>query len=62
MNAIAAITDNETNIAIRAKDVSTSYITVTVLMGIILGALTIVVIPLALLIAGLAIWLRRRHL
>lgn len=62
MNTIAALTDNESNIYIRAKDVSTPLITVSALTGIIYGAVTVIVIPLILLIAGLVIWLRRRHL
>ena len=62
MNSIAAITDNEANIYIRAKDVSTQYITITAMWVLIYGAVTVIVIPLALLIAGLVVWLRRRHL
>ena len=62
MNTIAALTDNASNIYIRAKDVSTPLITVSALTGIIYGAVTVIVIPLILLIAGLVIWLRRRHL
>ncbi|MBQ8525861.1 MAG: GldG family protein [Clostridia bacterium] len=62
MNTIASLTDNDANIFIRAKDISTPMITVTALMGIIYGAVTVIIIPLALLIAGLVIWLRRRHL
>ena len=62
MNTIASLTDNDANIFIRAKDISTPMITVTALMGIIYGAVTVIIIPLALLIAGLVIWLRSRHL
>lgn len=62
MNTVASLTDNDTNIIIRAKDVSTPIISVTVLMGLVYGAITVIVIPLALLITGLVIWLRRRHL
>ena len=62
MNSIAAITDNEANIYIRAKDVSTQYITITAMWVLIYGAVTVIIIPLALLIAGLVVWLRRRHL
>ncbi len=62
MNTIASITDNETNIYIRAKDVSTPYITISALWGLVFGALTVIVIPLAFLITGLVIWMRRRHL
>lgn len=62
LNTVASLCDNDTNIYIRDKDVSTPYITITALWGIIFGALTVIVIPLALLISGLVIWLRRRHL
>lgn len=62
MNSVAYLIDNESNIYIRAKDVSTPMITVSALMGIIYGVVTVFVIPLVLLIAGLVIWLRRRHL
>ncbi len=62
MNTIASLTDNQTNIYIRAKDVSTPYIAISALWGLIFGALTVIVIPLAFLITGLVVWMRRRHL
>ena len=62
LNSVASLCDNDTNIYIRDKDVSTPYITITALWGIIFGVLTVIVIQLVLLISGLIIWLRRRHL
>ncbi len=61
-NTIAAICENNNNIYIRPKDISTPYITISALWVYIFGFITVVVIPLSLLIAGLVIWLRRRHL
>lgn len=62
LNTIASITDNDSNIYIRAKDVSTPFITISALMVLAYGALTVIIIPLVLLISGLVIWMRRRHL
>ncbi len=62
LNSIASITDNDTNIYIRAKDVSTPFITISALWVLIYGAVTVIIIPLVFLIAGLVIWMRRRHL
>lgn len=62
MNTVAYLCDNEANIMIRAKDISTPMITVSALMGIIYGVVTVIIIPLILIIAGIVVWLRRRHL
>ena len=62
MNTIAYLTDNQTNIYIRAKDVSTPYITISAMWGLIFGAITVIIIPLVFLVIGLVIWMRRRHL
>ena len=61
-NTVASLCDNDANIYIRDKNISTPYITISALWGLIFGFVTIIVIPLSFLIAGLVIWLRRRHL
>ncbi len=62
LNTIAALSENDSSIYIRAKDVSTQFMTISALWALIFAGVTVVVIPLALIIAGIVIWLRRRHL
>lgn len=61
-NTVASLCDNDANIYIRDKNISTPYITISYLWVLILGFVTVVIIPLSFLLAGLVIWLKRRHL
>lgn len=62
LNTIASLSDNDSSIYIRAKDVSTQFMTISALWALIFAGITVIVIPLALIIAGIVVWLRRRHL
>lgn len=64
LNVIASVTNNEKsmNVHIPYKDVSTPVVNMTFMEVCIYAGITIILIPVGLLIAGLVIWLRRRHL
>lgn len=58
MNSITWNLDETENISIPAKNLTITYNTVT--NGMLWGSLYIVVVPIALVIAGFVIWFRRR--
>ena len=64
LNVIASVTNNERNMNVHIpyKDVSTPVVNMTFMEVCIYAAITILLIPIVLLIAGLVVWLRRRHL
>jgi ABC-2 type transport system permease protein len=61
-NVIQYFAGNESNIYIRAKNITPPFITLSEFQGYFYGALTIIIIPLAIIIYGLIVWMRRRHL
>ncbi len=61
-NIISYMSGDESGIYIRPKDISTNYVAMPLSSGIIYTALTVIAIPLILIIAGIVIWIRRRHL
>jgi len=61
-NAISYMTDGGESIYIRPKDISPQYLLIPANMAVILSIVVVVVIPLLMLIAGLVIWNKRRHL
>ena len=61
-NIISNMSGNDKGVYIRAKEITSSNIAMPALTGIIYAALTVLVIPLALIIAGIVIWIKRRHL
>ena len=61
-NIISNMSGNENSIYIRAKDITSSNIVMPALTGIIYAGVTVIIIPLALIIAGIVIWIKRRHL
>ena len=61
MGAVSALAGHESTISIDAKDMTVEYLTVTAGSAIFWGLLLVIVLPLALLISGGVIWLRRRR-
>ena len=62
MNIVSYLTNNDKAVNIAAKNVSTEYIAVSAKAALILACVTIVVIPVILIAAGIIIWIKRRHL
>ena len=61
-NIIQYFAGNESNIYIRAKNITPPFITLSQFQGYFYGAIIIIIIPLAIIIYGLIVWMRRRHL
>ncbi len=59
-NTASAFVDHEVSVSIPVKSVEVSYLTVNELEAMLLGAMTTVILPLCLLVAGFVIWFRRR--
>lgn len=62
MNGINWLNDQEDSIYIRAKDLSVMPLQMNAMQVYGYAALTIIVIPLLILIAGIIVWRKRRHL
>lgn len=62
MNSLNWVFEREESISIRPKSLGVQPLTITQTQQKIYGALSMVIIPLACLIAGLVVWLRRRNL
>ena len=61
-NSVAFLSDKKEEISIRPKDVGSKTFMISTAKMIIMLAVFLVIIPLAVLILGLTVWLRRRHL
>lgn len=62
MNSLSYLTEQENSIYIRPKDVSPSLLAITGSQALLYGGIVLIAIPLVILLAGLFVWLRRRHL
>ena len=62
MNSINWVQDLKENISVTPKDLTTQPLDITKAQTLGLSALVVIVIPAIVLIAGVAVWLRRRHL
>ena len=62
MNSLNWVFEREESISIRPKTLGVQPLTITATQQKIYGALAMIIIPLACLLAGLAVWLRRRNL
>ena len=62
LNSLSWVSEKKDGISVSSKSLRTYPLRITQQWGWILSALVIFVIPLGLLGAGLAVWLRRRHL
>ena len=59
-NTVSAFAQKEVSVSIPAKSYELDYLTVSEQDVILLGLLTVVLIPAGCVIAGFVIWLRRR--
>lgn len=62
MNSLNWIFEREESISIRPKALGVQPLTITATQQKVYGALSMIIIPLGCLIAGLVVWLRRRNL
>ncbi len=62
MNSINWVQDLKENISVTPKDLTTQPLEITKAQTLGISALVVIVIPAIVLIAGVAVWLRRRHL
>jgi ABC-type uncharacterized transport system involved in gliding motility auxiliary subunit len=62
LNSLNWIFERQESITIRPKSVAVQQIKITGAQLKIYGAIALAVVPLACLIAGFVVWLRRRHL
>lgn len=60
-NTVSAFVDHEVSISIPVKNYEVSYLTVKQTDAVLIGLITIVIMPLGCLIAGFVIWFRRRR-
>lgn len=62
MNSLNWVFEREESISIRPKALGVQPLTITATQQKVYGALSMIIIPVACLIAGLVVWLRRRNL
>ena len=62
LNSLSWARSREESISIRAKSLRTFPLRITRLAALIIAGVAVLIIPLGVLGAGLAVWLRRRHL
>lgn len=62
LNSLSYMTEQTNSIYIRPKDVSPQILAISGKQALTYGGIVLVGIPLLILLAGLFIWLRRRHL
>ena len=62
LNLSASMTEKQSSLSIRAKDISPSILSITFIQALVLSGIVLIVLPLIVLILGLTVWLRRRHL
>lgn len=62
MNSMNWVQDLKENISITPKDLTTEKLKITKAQALGYSALVVIVIPVIVLIAGVVVWLRRRHL
>lgn len=61
-NTLAYLTDSEGSIYIRPKDISPAQLAIPALSAVLISIFVVIIIPLAILIAGFVVWNKRRHL
>ena len=59
-NMISVLVDHEETVSIPVKPIEQQYVTVSNLYSVIIGLLTIFVVPLILIVLGIFIWIRRK--
>lgn len=62
MNSMNWVQDLKENISIAPKDLTAEKLKITHAQALGYSALVVIIIPAIVLIAGVVVWLRRRHL
>lgn len=62
LNGLNWLQDEQESISIRPKSLTSSYLTINAFQKLVIAGITVILIPLIILGAGLVMWLRRRHL
>jgi ABC-2 type transport system permease protein len=62
LNSLSWLSEKKDDISVSAKSLQSYPLRINSLWGLILSAIVVLLIPLGTLGAGLAVWLRRRHL
>ena len=62
MNSLAWLNKRDDSISVRSKSLFTFPLRISGQMQLVYAAIFVILLPLGILIAGLVIWLRRRHL
>jgi len=60
MSYLTGAEESDTSVAIPAKEISTTYVTVATKDIIVLGVTFIIIVPVVMIIIGIVIWVRRR--
>jgi ABC-2 type transport system permease protein len=62
MNSLAWLNKRDDSISVRSKSLFTFPLRISGQMQLVYAAIFVILLPLGILIAGLVVWLRRRHL
>jgi ABC-type uncharacterized transport system involved in gliding motility auxiliary subunit len=62
MNSMNWLVDKKDSISIRAKDLSSETLVMTMSQQLTVAGIAVILIPLIVAISGVMVWLRRRHL
>lgn len=61
-NTVGSFVDAEVNVSIPVKNYEISYLTVPQFRAVLVGLLTVIILPVGCLAAGFIVWFRRRRL
>ena len=62
LNSLNWLQDKQESISIRPKSLLSRYLNINAFQRLLFAGITVILIPLIILGAGLVMWLRRRHL
>lgn len=62
VNSLNWLQDKKETLQIQPKDLTTFRLNISTTQAMVWAAITVVGIPIAILVLGLTVWLRRRHL
>ena len=62
LNSLNWLQDKQESISIRPKSLLSQYLNINAFQRLLFAGITVILIPLIILGAGLVMWLRRRHL
>ena len=60
-NTVGSFVDAEGNVSIPVKNYEISYLTVPQSKAVLVGLLTVIIVPVGCLAAGFIVWFRRRR-